>query len=73
MGFALIPGNDFYFGWLRIREFDGFGGIFYEYAYETEANKPILAGHIPEPGIGAVSLLVVFMSCLRRRACRRSA
>jgi len=61
MGFALLPGDDFNFGWLRIREFGGFGGYFLEYAYETELNVPIFAGKIPEP---SVSLLTGSMGIL---------
>lgn len=71
MGFALETGvqgefTEYYFGWLRIREFGGFGGYFLEYAYETEPNVPIFSGQIPEP---STSLFVAFgvAGCLFRR------
>ncbi len=56
------------FGWLRIKEFGGFGGIFYEYAYETEVNKSIYAGQIPEPGPAVLTVAAgVFLAANRRR------
>jgi PEP-CTERM motif len=67
MGFALLPGNDFNFGWLRIREFGGFGGYFLEYAYETEPNVPIFAGQVPEPSSVLLVALGSAGSLLRRR------
>ena len=58
------------FGWLRIKEFGGFGGIFYEYAYETEPNKPIYAGQVPEPGASVLALAAGAFLASRRRKTR---
>jgi hypothetical protein len=73
IGFALIPGDDFNFGWLHIREFSGFGAYFLEYAYETEVNKPINAGQIPEPGTATLLLLATFhLTCRKQRRAGKS-
>ena len=59
--------DQFQLGWLRLREFQAFGGFFLEYAYETEVNKPILAGQIPEPDTAPLVFLTGLLLTRRRR------
>jgi len=72
MGFALFePRIDgqfdrLHFGWLRLREFGGLGAFFLEYAYETEADVPVFAGQIPEPGVGVLLMVGGAVLLLRR-------
>ena len=76
MGFALVDGTDFNFGWMRIQTLHnpnvGAYGIaeavtVYEYAFETEAGVSIPAGAVPEPA--TLGLLAAGMGALglRRR------
>lgn len=75
MGFAIsnpepeLPFTDFYYGWIRIKEFGGAGGFFYEWALKTEPNVPIRAGQIPEPSQGLLLLLAGVGGILRRQRC----
>lgn len=41
--------NGTHYGWIHIEEFAGFGGWFYEYAYEDTPGTGLIAGVIPEP------------------------
>ena len=50
LGFRLAKWDGYHYGWILFEPMGGFGGNFLGYAYETEANRPILAGAIPEPG-----------------------
>jgi len=38
-----------HYGWIHIEEFAGFGGWFYEYAYENTPGSSLVAGAVPEP------------------------
>ncbi|MDB4618516.1 hypothetical protein OAG53_02450, partial [Akkermansiaceae bacterium] len=73
MGFSIsnpepeLPFTDFYFGWIRIKEFSGAGGFFYEWAIETEPNVPIRAGQVPETSQGLLLLLAGVRAAMKRR------
>lgn len=45
--------GDTHYGWVRISNFD-LGGNVLDWAYETRANTPILAGAVPEPSVWAL-------------------
>ena len=80
MGFKLDADTEqSYFGWLRMSHFeDEERFVIHDWAYQSEAGEPILAGEIPEPGavgkilgIGALLYVVVrrrshLISCAKR-------
>ena len=57
-----------HYGWVRIESMTPFvGGTLTEWAYESEAGEPILAGAIPEPSTGALVIVAGVAAVLRRR------
>ena len=65
------PSETVYYGWLRMSHFeDEERFVIHDWAYQSEAGEPILAGEIPEPGavgkiLGIGALLYVLV---RRRS-----
>lgn len=66
-----------HYAWIRVgAPFEGLhGGYIYDYAYETRANTPILAGAIPEPSspvllvLGGLGLLANGRRASMKRGC----
>ena len=57
IGFALVDGSDFYYGWMELTLYDdGSAGTIHEWAWNTVANEAITVGAVPEPGNAALLL-----------------
>jgi hypothetical protein len=66
-----IPGSDFHFGWARVnmKGDKSAEATLVDWAYETSANTPIIAGAVPEPSslsLGFLALGAVGVAALIR-------
>ena len=78
LGFAFVtppagPGDGYtgHYGWFRMAESNGVLELF-EWAYETQDNTAIIAGHVPEPS-ASLLLALPFVAFMRRRSRMRGA
>ena len=57
IGFALVDGSDYYYGWMEVTlEDDGTTGIIHQWAWNTVANEAVTVGAVPEPASAAMLL-----------------
>lgn len=58
------------YGWIRVQEIAGLGGVMWDYAYETEPDTAIIAGQIPEPATPLLLVLIAGGLAASRRRVR---
>ena len=67
LGFRFAGEDGWHYGWMRVHAIGHWGGLFRDYAYETTAGVPIIAGQIPEPSASMMASLALAWGFLRRR------
>jgi hypothetical protein len=71
VGVGWRRGDDYYFGWVKFAAASGLEMYIESWAWESEANKPIVAGAIPEPSVLYLGASACVTTLWRRRRGRR--
>ncbi len=72
VGLRILKEDGWHYGWVYVEkdaELAFLGGTITSYAYETEANTPILTV-VPEPSAASIALMILLPALRRRRGSR---